>query len=100
VAEPWVVRRYLRAYRRAAPAPLDPERLALWEPVQLVHDWARAALIAGLGEERPDGPAAVGPADDPGDHIDRRVGERVIVWCRARYGEAIAAADGHPPPST
>ena len=111
MAEPWVVRRYLRAYRREAPAPLDAERLALWEPVQLVHDWARAALIAGMGEDPPGdragptGPAGAGsgPAGSSGDGaadgIDRRVGERVVAWCRARYGEAISAADGHPPPA-
>lgn len=40
VAGPWLGRRYLRAY--AARGTLDPDRLALWTPLHLLHDWSQA----------------------------------------------------------
>lgn len=82
VVAPSVSRGYLRAYARTAAAaglpPLDEARLRLWEPVQLVHDWARAAVevrsaVAGAGPGR------------------RPVDPGVVGWLRRRFDEVTAA---------
>ena len=39
VAGPWMARRHQRAYELHAP--LDPARLALWDPVHLLHGWSQ-----------------------------------------------------------
>jgi len=74
VLGPLLARSYLAAYRQRAP--LAPERLRLWEPLQVLHFLAQTvAEELGLG-----GPAAVGPAD-------RR---RRRAWARRRLAASLA----------
>jgi aminoglycoside phosphotransferase (APT) family kinase protein len=76
---------YLRAYARAAGAdgspPLDEARLRLWEPVQLAHDWARAAVEARAA-------GAAGADAGPGR---RSIDPGVVDWIRRRFDQAMAA---------
>jgi aminoglycoside phosphotransferase (APT) family kinase protein len=69
-AAPALSRRYLSAYRRHGGGRLDRERLQLWEPVHLVHDWARAALTVA--------------ADPRGE----RIRPQVLGWIRRRLRRA------------
>jgi aminoglycoside phosphotransferase (APT) family kinase protein len=64
---PLTVQRYLRAYEAEARRPLDRARLEQWEPVHLIHDWARAWLtLQGSGKEA------------------RQMRPEVIDWIKAR----------------
>jgi aminoglycoside phosphotransferase (APT) family kinase protein len=78
VVAPRMTRVYLRSYGRAAAAagaaPLDEARLRLWEPVQVIHDWARAAVEA----RRPAGDGR--RAMDPG----------LVAWCRRRFEQVTS----------
>jgi len=81
VSGPMLGRRYRRAYEQHAP--LDPERIALWTPVHLLHGWSQArALHAGLFER------------DEGTHDDRaeRVPPRLVDGLRRRFDAALAVA--------
>ena len=82
VVAPRISRGYRRAYARTAAAaglpPLDQARLRLWEPVQLVHDWARAAVEARTAA------AGTGPGRRPMD-------PGVVGWIRRRFDEVVAA---------
>lgn len=80
VVGPRLGRRYRRTYEQHAP--LDPERLALWRPVHLLHGWSQArALHAGLFER------------DEGAHDDRaeRVPATLVGDLERLFGSAMAA---------
>lgn len=80
---PLLGRRYRRSYERHAS--LDPERLALWAPVHLLHGWSQAqALHAGLFER------------DEGAHDDRaeRVPPALVDELRRRFEAAMAVLPG------
>jgi aminoglycoside phosphotransferase (APT) family kinase protein len=47
IAGPRLSRRYLRTY--GAGAPLDPERLRLWEVLHAVHGWAQVEMLHAGG---------------------------------------------------
>jgi aminoglycoside phosphotransferase (APT) family kinase protein len=87
VVAPRMSHGYLRAYARAGGSggspPLDEARLRLWEPVQLVHDWARAAV-----EAKPVA-ADVGPGR-------RTIDPGVVDWIRRRFDQAMAALPDTP----
>lgn len=78
---PALGRRYRRAYEQHAP--LDPERIALWTPVHLLHGWSQAqALHAGLFER------------EDGAHDDRaeRVPPALVDELRRRFEAALSVA--------
>jgi len=80
VVGPLLGRRYRRTYEQHAP--LDPERLALWTPVHLLHGWSQArALHAGLFER------------EEGAHDDRteRVPPALVDELPRRFDAAMAA---------
>ena len=78
-AGPLLGRLYLRSYDRMAP--LDPNRLALWKPVHLLHGWGQArGLHAGLL--------------DGGENQARstdRIPAMLVDELRRRFGAAIEA---------
>ena len=49
-AGPSIVRRFLATYASLTGRSVDMQRLASWEPVQRLHDWARVALTAASPE--------------------------------------------------
>lgn len=81
LAGPWLSRRYLRAYERRLP--LDRTRVALFEPLHLLHGWAQVtALAAGMfANADPDGGRA--------DRLPRNLG----AWLRGRFEAAMARLD-------
>jgi aminoglycoside phosphotransferase (APT) family kinase protein len=87
VAGPWMARRYLRDYRRHAL--LDPARLALWEPVHLLHGWSQVVgLHSGQFSSQFSGQFSDGESDDePDDESDDRtstvpasLGDQLRSW--------------------
>lgn len=83
VAGPVLGRLYRRGYERRLP--IDPARIRLWLPVQLLHGWAQAAALhAGL-LDRDD------PADDRTDDRADRVPRSLVDELRRRAEAAIAA---------
>ena len=81
VAGPMLSRSYRRAY--TASAAVDPERLALWIPVHLLHMWSQAiAAHAGL----------LG-----GNDLAERLPEQMVNDLEHRFRGALAIADGHHP---
>ncbi len=51
VAGPWLGRRYL--HRHAEARAIDPDRIALWTPVHLLHDWSQALARSGRVRSMP-----------------------------------------------
>jgi aminoglycoside phosphotransferase (APT) family kinase protein len=79
-AGPVLSRRYLRAYAKRAP--LERERLWLWEPVQLLHGWSQVAGVqAGIWDNF---------AED--DARTERVRPELGDWLHARFDKAIERA--------
>ena len=71
VAGPWMARRYLRDYERHAH--LDPKRLALWEPVHLLHGWSQVVgLHAGQFSEN--------ESDDRISTVPAALGDQLRTW--------------------
>lgn len=56
VAGPWLGRRSLR--RHAEVRAIDPDRIALWTPVHLLHDWSQAIARPGRVRSMPASMAA------------------------------------------
>ena len=50
LAGPRITRRFTSSYAARTGSPVDGGRLARWEPVQRLHDWARVALTAASDE--------------------------------------------------
>ena len=79
---PWLARSYRRAYERSLD--IDPARVALWTPVQLLHGWAQArALHAGLFDR----------GDRPDDRAER-VPEALVAELEGRFTAAMGQARG------
>ena len=49
-AGPRITKRFAASYGAHTGRPIDEARLRLWEPVQHLHDWARAAVTAASAE--------------------------------------------------
>jgi aminoglycoside phosphotransferase (APT) family kinase protein len=78
VAGPLLGRLYRRGYQRRLP--IDPARIELWLPVQVLHGWAQAlALHAGLFDR-----------DDPSDDRAERVPPSLVDELQRRFEAAIA----------
>jgi aminoglycoside phosphotransferase (APT) family kinase protein len=73
-AIPWARRAYLSAYAADAGA-LDPHRLEAWEPIHLLHDWARTLYTL---------------ADPARAH---RVNPALPDWIRERFDAVIRRAE-------
>lgn len=71
VAGPWMARRYQRDYERHAP--LDHARLALWEPVHLLHGWSQ---VVGLHS----GQFSDGESDDRTSTVPAALGDQLKSW--------------------
>jgi aminoglycoside phosphotransferase (APT) family kinase protein len=67
---PALARLYLQGYESIAP-PLDRERLRMWEPVHLLHDWARSLLTLDL----PNATDLINPA--------------AVTWIRRRVDRSL-----------
>jgi aminoglycoside phosphotransferase (APT) family kinase protein len=78
VAGPWMARRYLREYRRHAL--LDPDRLALWTPVHLLHGWSQ---VVGLHSGR----FSDSGSDDRTSTVPASLGDQF----RSRFETAMSA---------
>jgi aminoglycoside phosphotransferase (APT) family kinase protein len=82
VIGPWLARTYRRAYERALD--IDPARVALWMPVQLLHGWAQArALHAGLFDRG-------GRSDDRAARVPEALGAEL----ERRFTAALREARG------
>ena len=75
-AGPRITRRFVASYARYMGAPIDEARLRRWEPVQRLHDWARAALTVASAERA----GNMHPA--------------ALAWIRQECLRAVEALDG------
>jgi aminoglycoside phosphotransferase (APT) family kinase protein len=85
IVGPWFARTYRRAYERRLG--VDPSRIALWMPVQLLHGWAQArALHAGLFDR----------GDDAVDERIERVPAHLVAELERRFEAAMDEARDLP----
>jgi aminoglycoside phosphotransferase (APT) family kinase protein len=71
VAGPWMARRYVRDYQRHAL--LDRARLALWEPVHLLHGWSQVVALHS-------GQFSDGGSDDRTSTVPASLGDQLRSW--------------------
>ena len=75
LAGPWLSKRYLRTYR--AGAPLDEERMRVWEVLHGVHGWAQVEMLHAGGFDGASSAEASSIPLEVGEFLERMVERRL-----------------------